>query len=114
VTNKSYSFIGLARKAGKLVSGEMNCEKNIKSGKALLAIIACDASENTRKKFENSCKYRGIPFLCFGEKEVFGRLLGKDAISVIGITDARFAQRLIELIMDRQSNKKKHGGGLIE
>lgn len=114
MTDKSYSFIGLARKAGKLVYGEMNCEKSIKSNKALLVIIACDASENTRKKFENSCKYREIPFLCFGEKEVLGRLLGKDVISVIAITDTRFAQRLIELIRVRQSNKKIHGGGLIE
>lgn len=110
MTDKSYSFIGLARKAGKLVYGEMNCEKSIKSNKALLVIIACDASENTRKKFENSCKYREIPFLCFGEKEVLGRLLGKDVISVIAITDTRFAQRLIELIRVRQSNKKIHGG----
>jgi ribosomal protein L7Ae-like RNA K-turn-binding protein len=114
VTDKSYSFIGLARKAGKLVYGEMSCGKIIKNKKASLVIIACDASENTRKKFENSCNYKKIPFLYFGEKEVFGKLLGKDVISVIAITDTGFAQSLTGKIRVRQNNKKKHGGGLIE
>ncbi len=112
--DRSYSFIGLAMKAGKVVFGEVSCEKNIKKGRALMVIVTCDASENTRKKFEDACIYREIPFLRFGEKEMIGRMLGKDVLSVIAITDAGFAQKLGELINARQSNKKKHGGGLIE
>lgn len=99
MTDKTYSFIGLANKAGKLVSGEVKCEKNVKSGKALLVIVACDASENTRKKFEDACIYRKLPFYRFGRKEMLGKLLGKSEVSVITITDNHFTQKLIELIL---------------
>ena len=45
------SLVGLAAKAGKVVSGEFATEKAVKTQKAFLVIIAQDASENTRKKF---------------------------------------------------------------
>ena len=44
------SLVGLAAKAGKVVSGEFATEKAVKTQKAFLVIIAQDASENTRKK----------------------------------------------------------------
>lgn len=114
MTNKVYSFMGLAMKAGKLVSGEEGCEKTIRSGKAFLVITAEDASENTVKKFLNACEYRKVPFFRYGQKEALGRLLGKEVRSVITVTDSGFAQKLTELIMNYQSNENKHGGGLIE
>lgn len=114
MTDNVYSFLGLAMKAGKLVSGEEGCEKTIRSEKAYLVIVAEDASENTAKKFSNACEYRKVPYVRFGHKEELGRLLGKEIRSVVTVTDAGFAQRLTELIMIRQSNEKKHGGGLIE
>ena len=51
--NKLLSLIGIAMKAGKLVSGEFSTETAIKSGKAYLVIITGDASKNTVKKFTN-------------------------------------------------------------
>lgn len=112
VTDNVYTFIGLAMKAGKLVSGEQNCEKTIKCGKALLVIVSEDASTNTEKKFKDACLYRRIPFYRFGEKERLGKSLGKGFRSVIAITDKGFSRKLANLITE-QSNKK-HGGGLIE
>ena len=114
MTDKVYSFMGLAMKAGKLVSGEEGCERTIRSGNAFLVVTAEDASDNTVKKFQNACEYRKVPFFRFGSKEALGRLLGKEIRSVITVTDAGFAQKLTELIMKEQSNKNKHGGGLIE
>ena len=48
---KAASYIGLAKKSGRLVSGEYMVEKTIKEGKAELVIVAADASENTKKNF---------------------------------------------------------------
>lgn len=114
MTSKIYSFIGLAMKAGKLISGEESCEKTIRGGKAFLVIVTEDASNNTAKKFEDACKFRNVPFFRFGEKEVLGRSLGRTVRSVIAVTDNGIAQKLSGLFIDYQSNKKKHGGGLIE
>ena len=51
------SLIGLATKAGKCASGEFMTENETKSGKAALVIVAEDASDNTKKKFRDMCKF---------------------------------------------------------
>ena len=43
-------MLGLAARAGRIVSGEFTVEKEVKSGRAYLVLIAEDASENNRKK----------------------------------------------------------------
>lgn len=44
--SKALSLIGLATKAGRTVSGEFCTEKEVKSGRASLVIVADDASDN--------------------------------------------------------------------
>ena len=65
MTNKVYSFLGLATKAGKLISGEDTCERAVKSGKVGLLIVAEDAYEITKKKFNDICSYRVIEIRYF-------------------------------------------------
>ena len=50
--NKVLSLLGLATKAGKVASGEFSTEKSVKTGKGFLVLVADDASQNTRKKFQ--------------------------------------------------------------
>lgn len=96
--NKINSFLGLARKANKLLSGDETCENAICKKEAKLIIVSCDASDNTVKKFTDKCKFRNIPMRLVGEKEVLGKYIGKKASSVIVILDIGFAQKLIEMI----------------
>ena len=56
-SSKVFPLISLATKAGKTVSGEFSTEKAIKEGRAAVAIVAVDASENTKKMFRNMCTY---------------------------------------------------------
>lgn len=49
--NRILSLIGIATKAGKTASGEFCTEKEVKSGRAALVIVAGDASANTKKNF---------------------------------------------------------------
>ena len=58
--DRIYSMLGLAMKAGKVVSGEFAVDKSIKDGSAWLVIIASDASDNTTKKFSD---FSGNPLL---------------------------------------------------
>lgn len=48
---KVLNLLGMAKRAGKLVSGEDLSLKEIRNGTAKLVIVAVDASENTRKKY---------------------------------------------------------------
>ena len=51
------SILSLCRRAGNIVSGEEGVELALKNHKALLLIIAEDASENTKNKFINKAKF---------------------------------------------------------
>ena len=54
--DKILSLVGLATRAGKTASGEFCTEKEVKTGRAALVIVAGDASENTKKKFRDMCE----------------------------------------------------------
>ncbi len=47
--DKVLSLLGIAQKAGRVVSGEFSVEKAVKEGKACLVLVAKDASDNTKK-----------------------------------------------------------------
>ena len=66
------SLIGLATKAGKCASGEFMTENETKSGKAALVIVAEDASDNTKKKFRDMCKFYEVPIYFYGDKDTLG------------------------------------------
>lgn len=100
MNNKFYSILGLAQKARGIVSGEDMCSKTIASNKALFVIIASDASDNTKKKFVNMCKYRNVNYKFYGDKESLGKALGKIQRSVIAVIDVNFKKSLINLIDD--------------
>ena len=47
--SKVYSMLSIARKAGKVRSGEFSTEKSVKTGRSFLVVIAGDASDNTKR-----------------------------------------------------------------
>ncbi len=70
--NKALSMIGLATKAGKIASGEFCTEKEVKTGRACLVIVADDASDNTKKKFQNMCEFYEVPIYFYKTKRPWG------------------------------------------
>jgi ribosomal protein L7Ae-like RNA K-turn-binding protein len=107
MVERIYSFLGLAAKAGKLLSGDETCERALKAGKVYLVIVSEDASDNTKKKFKDMCDYRNINIRYFGEKELLGRYTGKNLRSVIAVADKSFAGHLNDMIENRGI---EHGG----
>lgn len=92
--NKVLSLAGLAARAGKIASGELPVEKAVKSGKAYLVAVAADASDNTKKKFLNMCKYYQVPILIMETKEELGRAVGKEFRASIAVLEEGFARAM--------------------
>ena len=92
--DNALSMIGLAARAGKIASGEFATEKAVKSSKAHLVIVALDASDNTRKMFQNMCVYYKVPICMFGTKEELGHWIGKELRASICILDEGFARSI--------------------
>lgn len=98
VNDKVLSMIGLACKAGKLVSGEFAVEKSVKCGKASVVVLAGDVSENTKKKFTNMCAYYKVPLYMHGTKESLGRATGREYRASIAIQDEGFKKAIMKLV----------------
>lgn len=94
MVNKVYAMIGIAEKAGKVVSGEFSTEKAVKSGKACLVILASDVSGNTRKHFSDMCAYRDIPIFIYGNRQELGHAIGKEMRVNLAITDRGLADSI--------------------
>ena len=90
--SKALSLIGLATKAGKTVSGEFSTEKEVKSKRAALVIVADDASDNTKKKFKNMCDYYHVPICFYKDKDTLGHAMGKQFRASLAILDEGFAK----------------------
>jgi len=101
--DKALSLVGLATKAGRTVSGEFMTEKEVKSGRAALAIVAIDASENTKKKFRNMCEYYEVPLCFYGNKEKLGHAIGKEFRASLAILDEGFAKGIQKHINENQA-----------
>ena len=100
MTNKIYSMLGMAKKAGKLLTGSDVCEKALKSGRISLIIISGDSSEGTAKKFRDMCSFRNIPYRIFGNRNTLGKSTGKDEIVIIGLQDKGFSNIILTMIDD--------------
>lgn len=92
------NLIGLARKAGKTASGEFQTEKAVKSGHAFFVVLADDASDNTKKKFQNMCKWYHVPVAVRFTMEELGHCLGLAQRSSMAVTDEGFAGAVKKLI----------------
>lgn len=94
--NKILSLIGLATKAGKTVSGEFCTEKEVKTGRAALVIVADDASSNTKKKFQNMCDFYEVPIYFYKDKDALGHAMGKEFRASLAVLDEGFARGIIK------------------
>ena len=96
--NKIYSMIGIARKGGKISIGFDVACLDIKNKKSNLVLIACDASEKTKKNIVFFCDKFEIKYIEYGEKEILGKSLGKKMVSVLSINDSNIASYLLNNI----------------
>ncbi len=88
------STLSLAQKAGQVASGEFSAEKAVKEGRAVLVIVAGDASDNTKKKMKNMTEYYEVPLYVYSDKENLGRSIGKEYRSMAAVTHPGFADSM--------------------
>lgn len=93
--NKVLSYIGLATKSGNIASGEFQTEKAVKESKAKLVIVAEDASDNTKKMFQNMCDFYKVPIYSLSVKGDLGHAMGKQFRASLAVLDQGLADAII-------------------
>lgn len=97
-TNKTLQRLGLAMRAGKVVTGDEIVLKAIRSSEAKMVILAGDASDNTKKKFRDKCGTYKIPLVIGFDRESLGTSVGKPERVVLAVTDQGFAELISKQI----------------
>lgn len=110
VANKKVlSYIGLGTKAGNIASGEFSTEKAVKNGTAHLVIVAGDASDNTKKMFNNMCSFYQVPMYLFGDKQMLGHSMGKEYRASLAFLDKGLAQATRKQLEIAKNGGSKNG-----
>ncbi len=86
--SKALRMIGLAQRAGKIITGTELCSTAVKSGKAKLVILAKEASPSTVKIFKNY----PVDIVFVESRELLGKYTGKEIRTVAAVTDEGFAR----------------------
>ncbi len=95
---KLMSILGLAQKAGKIVSGDFAVQGALKSGKARLLLIASDASASTKKEYQYQAQYRDVAVYYTLSKEQLGGSIGKPLRAAVVITDDGFVKSVVKAL----------------
>ena len=89
-------MLGLCARAGKLVTGEKACVQAIRTGSVHVMLLDGAAAENAVKAVGQACQAHGVRLVRTGEYEL-GDAIGKPGRMAAGVTDAKMAERIIEL-----------------
>ena len=91
-------FLGLAVRSGAVVPGTTMVREAARRGALKLALLAGDASDNSRAKLVPLLEARGIPYRVVVDRAALGLAVGRAPVAAVGVTDAGMARRLEELL----------------
>ena len=97
-TKDVMGFLGICRKAGKLLCGHDVVKESIISSQAQLVFLSADASERLEREMRHACTYDGknIPVVRTAcTMNDFGAAVGKIS-AVFSVTDSGFATKLLQ------------------
>ena len=94
---KLANLLGLAQRAGRVISGEELVIKAIQSRKAKLIFLAHDAGPNLTKKVTDKSNYYDIEVSTVFSTLELGAALGKPR-KVLAVTDTGFSKKMRTLM----------------
>ncbi len=93
------SFLGLMYKANKLTLGRDNVKMALDKGRLALIITAKDLSPRYKGDLESKAIERNIRIVNISTKKELGQIFGRTDVGIIGITDRKIADKVIEGVL---------------
>lgn len=87
--------LGLARRAGKIISGDIAVKKAVMAKKARLIIVAADAAARTREELTAIANSNNVMAITWGSKAELGMIAGKTPRSAVVLLDENMAQGIL-------------------
>ncbi|WP_018084384.1 L7Ae/L30e/S12e/Gadd45 family ribosomal protein [Desulfurispora thermophila] len=98
-------LLGLARRAGHLVSGDSCVRQALGKKQVRLLVVAADAAPRTKKIYRQLAQQMQIPLLELAAREELGALLGMTPRAVIAVKCEKLAGRLLEYYQAERSDQ---------
>lgn len=96
---KLFGLLGLAKRAGRLVSGSTAVLQAFNEHRVRGLILADDASVATQKKYEQITLAAGVPLYRALSRDVLGSALGKEAPqAAVALLDGGFWQSVVKIL----------------
>lgn len=99
MNDRLLSFLGLCKRAGRMVSGAETVTKAVGRGQVLLILTAEDLSDNSAKAVIKAAGTYGVrlqrlPY----SKEELSCALGKHC-GIVGVADRGFADKILDMLL---------------
>lgn len=105
--NSYLGLLGLAKRAGKVESGDEAARSALTSKAARLVLIAGDASERTAETFRFIAESVNVPSVTVQETRAdIGNALGKRPCAVVAVCDMGFAAALVKKLAENSEEAK--------
>ena len=108
-TRRLLDLLGLAARAGQVVTGTEAVRGGVREDKLRRVILASDAAPTQRKKLEPLLIARGVPYHSMFTQAELGAAMGRAPVSAVGLGDANFARRAGELLASIPTRRGETG-----
>ena len=105
MNRKIVSYLGFAKKSGKLMSGVNTCSYGMAKGKIKLMILTEDISENSSKKIMKEIRRYNVKHISIDMADELSQAIGESGRSVFGICDKGFADAIIKVVSEESSKE---------
>jgi len=91
-------LLGLATRAGGVVTGTDSVRKAVREGRVHRVFLAEDAAPGQRQKLEPLLQARQVPSHTLFSRVELGSAVGRSPASALGVIDPKLARRLGEMV----------------
>lgn len=91
-------LLGLARRAGAVITGVDGVRRAVKAGDAELVLLARDAAEGQLQKVRGVLRHTPVPACWAPDRASLGRAVGAAPVSAVAVTVRTFAEPLAQAL----------------
>lgn len=102
-------LIGLGVRARTVVVGVEQVRAAAKKGTLVFAVVAPDASANSREKVVPLLRARGVNFVEGPTAAELGAAVGREQTAAVGVVDAQLARGIRELVSTKPAVTPRRG-----
>jgi predicted RNA-binding protein YlxR (DUF448 family)/ribosomal protein L7Ae-like RNA K-turn-binding protein len=94
IGQRIFGLLGIARKAGAVISGTSQLQAAFGRQEIKYLIIAEDVADGSVEKITRQAEQEKVQWVRFSSQELLGQIAGRENRNCIGITDKQFAELL--------------------